>query len=107
MAAEAVMRENIVAWSILRATQFHTLMDLFLEGMSRLPRIALVPFTWQFQSVDTTEVAARLGDIATQAKPAGLLPDFGGPEPRDCKSLATPWLSPRLPHTRPLRSPTP
>jgi len=30
LAAEEVMRENIVPWSILRATQFHTLMDLSL-----------------------------------------------------------------------------
>src|SRR5216683_7758294 len=68
LAAEAVMRENIVPWSILCATQFHTLIDLALDGMSRLPRIALVPFTWQFQPVDTTEVAVSLVDIATQAK---------------------------------------
>jgi len=105
--AEAVMRENIVPWSILRATQFHTLIDLFLEGMSRLPRIALVPFTWQFQPVDTTEVAARLVDIATQAKPAGMLPDFGGPEPRDFKSLATSWLAARRPDKRLVNLPMP
>ncbi len=90
-----------------RATQFHTLIDLFLEGMSRLPRIALVPFTWQFQPVDTTEVAARLVDIATQAKPAGLLPDFGGPEPRDFKSLATSWLAARRPDKRLVNLPMP
>jgi len=92
LAAEAVMRENIVPWSILRATQFHTLMETFLDGMSRLPRIALVPFTWQFQPVDTTEVAARLVEVAT-GEPAGMLPDFGGPEVRDFKSLATSWLA--------------
>jgi len=107
LAAEAVMRENIVPWSILRATQFHSLMDLFLEGMSRLPRIALVPFTWQFQPVDTTEVAARLVDIATQARPTGLLPDFGGPEPRDFKSLATSWLAARRPDKRLVNLPMP
>src|SRR5438445_2033117 len=44
LAAEAVMRENIVPWTMLRATQFNTLIDVFLEGMSRLPRLALVPF---------------------------------------------------------------
>src|SRR5260370_32875457 len=106
-AAEAVMRENCVPWSILRATQFHTLIDLFLEGMSRLPRVALVPFMWQFQPVDTTEVAARLVDIATQAKPAGMLPDFGGPEPRGFKSLATSWLAARRPKKRLVNLPMP
>ncbi|OLC15320.1 MAG: hypothetical protein AUH32_03665 [Actinobacteria bacterium 13_1_40CM_66_12] len=82
--AEAVMRENIVPWSILRATQFHTLIDVFLEGMSR-----------------------RLVDIATQAKPAGMLPDFGGPEPRDFKSLAASWLAARRPDKRLVNLPMP
>jgi uncharacterized protein YbjT (DUF2867 family) len=106
LAAEAVMRENIVPWSILRATQFHTLIDLFLDGMSRLPRIALVPFSWRFQPVDTTEVAARLVDVVT-SKPAGMLPDFGGPEPRDFKSLAGSWLAARKPDMRLVNLPMP
>src|SRR6266849_4530600 len=33
LAAEAVIRENIVPWSIQRATQFHTLMEIFLDAM--------------------------------------------------------------------------
>src|SRR6202158_464565 len=33
LAAEAVVRENIVPWAIQRSTQFHTLMDLFLDAM--------------------------------------------------------------------------
>jgi uncharacterized protein YbjT (DUF2867 family) len=99
LAAEEVMRENIVPWSILRATQFHTLMDTFLDGMSKLPGLATVPFKWQFQPVDTTDVAARLVDVATSA-PAGMLPDFGGPEVRDFKSLATSWLKVRRPNKR-------
>jgi uncharacterized protein YbjT (DUF2867 family) len=106
LAAEAVMRENIVPWSILRATQFHTLIDLFLDGMSRLPRIALVPFSWRFQPVDTTEVAARLVDVAI-SKPSGMLPDFGGPEPRDFKSLAVSWLAARKPDRRLVNLPMP
>jgi len=106
LAAEAVMRENIVPWSILRATQFHTLIDLFLDGMSRLPRIALVPFSWRFQPVDTTEVAARLVDVAI-SKPSGMLPDFGGPEPRDFKSLAASWLAARKPDRRLVNLPMP
>jgi uncharacterized protein YbjT (DUF2867 family) len=99
LAAEAVMRENIVPWSILRATQFHTLMEIFIDASSKVPRLALVPFTWRFQPVDTTEVAKRLVDVAT-SKPAGMLPDFGGPEVRDFKSLATSWLAVRKPNKR-------
>src|SRR5712692_9043560 len=99
LAAEAVIRENIVPWSILRATQFHTLMEIFLDGMSKLPRLALVPFKWQFQPVDTTDVAARLVEVVT-GEPAGMLPDFGGPEVRDFRSLATSWLAVRKPDKR-------
>ncbi len=99
LAAEEVMHENIVPWSIQRATQFHTLMDIFLDTMSKLPRLATVPFSWQFQPVDTTDVAGRLVEVAT-AEPAGMLQDFGGPEVRDFKSLATSWLKIRKPNKR-------
>jgi uncharacterized protein YbjT (DUF2867 family) len=94
VAAEAVMRENIVPWSILRATQFHTLMEYFLGGFSKLPRLTLLPFKWQFQPVDTRDVATRLVDVVT-GEPAGMLPDFGGPEVRDFKSIAASWLKAR------------
>ena len=97
LAAEEVMRENIVPWSILRATQFHTLMDTFLDALSKLPRLAMVPFKWQFQPVDTTDVATRLVEVVT-GEPAGSLQDFGGPEVRDFKSLATSWLRIRKPN---------
>lgn len=94
LGAEAVMRENIVPWSILRATQFHTLMEIFLDALSKLPRLALVPFKWQFQPVDTRDVAARVDEVVT-GEPAGMLPDFGGPEVRDFKSIARSWLDAR------------
>jgi uncharacterized protein YbjT (DUF2867 family) len=99
LAAEAVMRENIVPWSILRATQFHTLMEIFLDVFCKLPRLALVPFKWQFQPVDTRDVAARLADVVV-AEPAGMLPDFGGPEVRDFKSIARSWLDARKSNRR-------
>lgn len=94
LAAEAIVAEDIVPWSILRATQFHTQMEIFLGAFSRAPRLAAVPFAWQFQPVDTREVAARLVDV-TAAPPAGRLPDFGGPEVRTFKSLAESWLKAR------------
>ena len=92
--AEAVVRENIVPWSILRATQFHTLMELFLDLLNKLPRVATVPYGWQFQPVDPTDVAARLVEVVTN-RPAGMLPDYGGPEVRDFKSIAESWLKAR------------
>ncbi len=92
--AEAVVRENIVPWTILRATQFHSLMETFLSAFSGLPGVATVPGTWQFQPIDPGDVAERLVAVVGD-EPAGLLPDFGGPEVRDLRSLAVPWLAAR------------
>jgi uncharacterized protein YbjT (DUF2867 family) len=94
LAAEAVVREGIVPWSILRATQFHTLMDTFVSAFSKLPGLSTVPFSWQFQPVDAPEVAARLVEVIT-GEARGMLPDFGGPEVRTFKSLAESWLKAR------------
>jgi uncharacterized protein YbjT (DUF2867 family) len=94
LAAEAVVRENIVPWSTLRATQFHTLMETFLNAFTKLPGLAAVPYHWQFQPVDTKDVARRLVEVVTK-KPAGRLSDFGGPEVRDFKSIAVSWLAAR------------
>ena len=92
--AETVVRENIVPWSILRATQFHTLMEIFLGLMTWTPGLAPIPYRWQFQPVDTRDVAERLVDVTT-GEPAGMLPDFGGPEVRDFRSIAQSWLRAR------------
>jgi uncharacterized protein YbjT (DUF2867 family) len=97
--AEAVVRENIVPWTILRATQFHSLMETFLSSFSMLPGVAMVPKAWQFQPVDSADVADRLAGVVT-GEPAGLLPDFGGPEVRTLGSLAVPWLAARQSHKR-------
>ena len=94
LAAERIVTEALVPWSILRATQFHTLMEIFLGAFSKLPRLTAIPFHWQFQPVDTRDVALRLVEVAT-ASPAGRLPDFGGPEVRTFKSLAESWLKAR------------
>ena len=90
LAAEEIVKRGIVPWTILRATQFHTLIELFLGVFARVPGLHPVPYAWQFQPVDTSEVGARLAALAV-ARPAGLLPDFGGPEVRDFRSLAESW----------------
>jgi uncharacterized protein YbjT (DUF2867 family) len=94
LSAEAIMRENMVPWSILRATQFHTFMEFVLGVFSKVPRVTIVPFKWQFQPVDTHDVSARLAEVVT-GEPKGMLPDFGGPEVRDFKSIAESWVNAR------------
>src|SRR5260370_23360903 len=91
------MWEILVPWLSRRVTQFDTLMDIFLGGRRKLPRLATVPFKWQFQPVDTSDVAARLVEVVT-GEPAGMLPVFGGPEGTDFKRLATSWPKTRKPN---------
>lgn len=106
LAAEAVVKENIVPWSILRATQFHPLMETFLGGFSALPLFATVPFKWKFQPIDPRDVATRLVEVVTH-EPAGMLPDFGGPEERNFWSIAESWLRARKLNKRLINLPIP
>ena len=93
--AEKAVREGGVPWTILRATQFHEFVDFLVRHQfSRVPGITAIPFRWQLQPVDSMEVARRLVAVAL-AEPAGRLPDFGGPEVRDLKSLAEASLAAR------------
>lgn len=94
LAAEEVVREGVVPWSILRTTQFHEFIEFMLGGFSRVPGVLAVPFDWQLQPVDTGEVASRVVDIAL-GEPEGNVADFGGPEIRTFKSLAQSWLEAR------------
>ncbi len=105
-AVEALVREDKVPWSILRATQFHELMETFLRGFSRVPGLTAIPLEWRFQPVDSREVADRLIEIVL-GRPSGMLPDFGGPEVRDFKSIAESWLAARKEKRRLVNLPMP
>ena len=94
IAAETLVREGMVPWSILRATQFHSFMESTLRAFARLPGMLAIPFGWQFQPVESREVARRVVDVVLD-KPAGMLPDFGGPQVRDFKSIGESWLAAR------------
>ena len=50
LAAEALVEQAGVPWSILRATPFHTLIDRVLGALARLP-IALLPTDFRFQPI--------------------------------------------------------
>ena len=82
LAAERIVAGSGADWTVLRATQFHELIDMFL-GRSTFIRTRHL----RFQPVDVREVAARL--TALVAGPAqGLAPDFGGPEVLSIRELA-------------------
>ena len=106
VATEKIVRDSGVPWSTLRATQFHEFMELLLRGFSRMPGITAVPFRWRFQPIDSREVARRVADVALAA-PAGMLPDFGGPEVRTFQSIAESWLAARREQRRLINVPMP
>lgn len=78
LASERAVASSGLPWTILRATQFHELVELVGKAMSRLPVIP-VPAGIRFQPVDSRDVADRMAALALGA-PARLVPDFGGPQ---------------------------
>lgn len=76
-AAERVVEDSGLAWTTLRASQFHDLALMTAVHMAKLPVIP-VPAGMRFQPVDAREVAARLVELAL-CPPAGLVADIAGP----------------------------
>jgi uncharacterized protein YbjT (DUF2867 family) len=105
LAAEALVRDAGLPWSILRATQFHTLIDMFLRQADRLPIMPL-PTDFLFQPIDTGEAAARFA-AALAAGPSGRLPDIGGPEVLTLGAMARAWLKARGKSRRIIHMPLP
>lgn len=77
VAEEEAIKTSGIPFSILRATQFHALIDVLLRGSSRLPWITLLPTDLRFQSIDEREVGHRMADLAL-APPTGAIQEMGG-----------------------------
>jgi uncharacterized protein YbjT (DUF2867 family) len=97
LACEDLIQQSGIPWSILRATQFHYLIDVLLQMLTRLPLVALLPTDLLLQPVAEEEVAQRLGEIV-QAGPSGRLPDIGGPKVYTSGELARIWFRQREIH---------
>jgi uncharacterized protein YbjT (DUF2867 family) len=93
LAAEHVIEESGVGWTIQRATQFHGLVARLFQATARLPLLMVVP-SFRFQSVDVHDVADRLAELAV-GDPIGRAPDLGGPEVRTAVDLAHSYLRER------------
>ena len=94
LAAERIVAESGVPHTILRATQFHALIDTMLAGFARVPLVIPLPTTFRFQPVATAEAAGRVVRAA-EAGPTGRLPDFGGPEVLTLGGMARAWQAAR------------
>ncbi|MFJ3585729.1 SDR family oxidoreductase [Streptomyces sp. NPDC090127] len=86
-AAEGMIEQSGVGWTLLRTTQFHDLVLRLLAGLAK-PPVMLIPKDVPDQPIEVTEVAERLAELATGA-PAGRVADMGGPEVRTLAELAT------------------
>jgi uncharacterized protein YbjT (DUF2867 family) len=88
LAQEAVVRAAPVPWSLVRATQFHGLLDAVFSATARvglLPGPAL-----PLQPVDQREVAGILA-ATVAGEPSGAITEFAGPERRSLRELAAIW----------------
>ena len=106
LAAEQIVAQSGVPHSILRATQFHSLVDAMLAGLARVPLVLPLPKTFRFQTVAPAEVAERLVRAA-EGGPGGRLPDFGGPEVLTLGEMAAAWKAARGVHRPMLHLPLP
>lgn len=87
---EAAIAGGEVPWSLLRATQFHT---LIAWACGRAARFGVVPSgSARLQPIHPPVVAARLAEVA-HAEPAGRLADIAGPEVVTLTKLAKAWRS--------------
>ncbi len=87
IAAEEMIEASQCPHTILRATQFHTLIWTALSRMARFPLMVL-PRDTRFQPIDHAVVARLLAD-AVESGPRGRVDDIGGPMAYEANDLAT------------------
>ncbi|HTT94015.1 MAG TPA: NAD(P)H-binding protein [Solirubrobacterales bacterium] len=102
VAQEQALTSGPVPWTLLRATQFHQLLDTVFSAAARF---GVRPTgTAKIQPIDPTVVAGRLADAAL-AGPAGRLPDVAGPQVQTLAELSRAWADARGKRRLPLRVP--
>lgn len=85
---EEAIAAGEVPWSLLRATQFHTLIASMFKQDARFG-VARTGNA-RFQPIDPPLVAKRLAEVA-HAEAAGRLPDVAGPEVLTLSELSKAW----------------
>lgn len=89
---EAALADGAVGWTLLRATQFHPLLDHAFSALARLPVLPMPDFP--VQPIDPGEVADSLVSLA-ESPPAGRVPDVAGPEVLSAVTAARQWCQAR------------
>ncbi|MFF4321654.1 SDR family oxidoreductase [Streptomyces sp. NPDC001568] len=85
LAVERLLEASGLGITILRTTQFHDLVAQLVDAAAKLP-VALLPKGVRVQPIAAAEVADRLAELAVP-RPAGRVPDMGGPEVRGLPEL--------------------
>lgn len=105
VAVEQMVSNSGLPWSILRATQFYSLVDRAIRVLSRSP-VVLLDTEFRFQPIAESEVAGVLAACVT-AGPGGRLPEVAGPQVLTAGELARVWLAARGRHRLLVRVPLP
>lgn len=92
--AERIVESSGVAWTILRATQFHHLVYELLHSWDDGSDRMRVTAGMRFQSVAREEVAARLVELASGAA-VGYAAPMRGPETLTIEEMAHQYLAAR------------
>lgn len=87
LAAEALVRQATIPWTIVRGTQFFELVDIWARALARC-RVA--PAGWVIQPIHAAEFALALWD-RIELGPARHAPDVAGPEVLDWPRLVREW----------------
>lgn len=91
--AEVLIQESQLPFTILRATQFHNLIDFALSKLMSLP-VGFIPKKLLDQPIDVATVAQELYRLA-QAGPQQRILNLGGPEIMNVGTLTKIWMKHR------------
>lgn len=91
--AEQLIRQNFDRHSILRATQFHELIDKLFHGTNKYPFLFL-PKEWKVQPIEPKVVAEKLFDIFNHG-PSRNIENIGGKEILTTQQLIYDWRNAR------------
>ncbi|MEP6481534.1 MAG: NAD(P)H-binding protein [Rhodoglobus sp.] len=86
--SERVIERSGIPYTILRATQFHEFIQLFMHLQAKLP--VILGLNVPDQPIAAAEVAARLVELV-DAGPSGRVPDIGGPEQLQLRAAIDVW----------------
>lgn len=91
--AELLIQESHIPYTILRATQFHNLLDFVIGKLLSLP-IGFIPRQLNVQPIHVDTVTAELYRLA-QVGPQQIIVNLGGPKVYDVGTMAQLWMKAR------------